>query len=92
MSFPSGGDLRRAWSGIDYAAAHGVTFHLSVDVPELAAGGSRDLERFERVMEYGRRRERAGALRIHTLRSLSAQLSQGRQTRPAQSVLRPRAA
>jgi hypothetical protein len=77
---------------IDRLIRHGSYLHVTIDVALVAEMGATGLAPIEQLLRSAGQASLAGALRIETIRSLTACLTPVRSTAPAQSILKRRAA
>jgi hypothetical protein len=77
---------------IDRLIRHGSYLHVAIDVALVAEMGATRLRPIEQLLQTAGQASLAGALRIETIRSLTACLMPVRTTAPAQSILKRRAA
>lgn len=86
------GGLMSSRRGIDRSAMSGALITWVLDGPKLAAGGSSMLRLIDRVLAYAAHRRGQGDLRIETVQAFVHQRLRRRDSAPAESILRTRAA
>jgi len=86
------GGLMSSRRGIDRCAMSGALITWVLDGPKLAAGGASMLRLIDRVLAYAAHRRGQGDLRIETVQNFVDQRLRRRDTAPAESILRTRAA
>jgi len=70
--------LRQTLRRMNHAARHGGLFHVWFHPHNLAAGGARSFEAFDRLLEHGAKLRSESKLEMFTMASLAEQLSEAR--------------